>query len=358
MNRVVLVMITRDDSRHVDRALRSATPFVDEALVLDLGSNDDTAERAEAGGARVVSATWADDPSLVWNHALALAGGDWHVVLEPHEWIDAGGVALRELRVLAPDVVGLVEVVPGASARGLDAPSLQARLLPSFVRFAGRFRPEPVYPGARTWRSPVIMASDDAQPSLWSQDRELLGAAVSQALAVQPDDPRLLAEYGRWQRAEGDPSAAAGTFARAADVVGPEVLERHAYVVETLDALRAARRFHDAIALVDAEKANWADSPDFSFVVGDLFFEMILTEPALGPQLAPLVESCWRRCMSMGDRPDLPGSLTGRGSFLAAQSLGVLHLTMGHREESAHWFGKADDLRTAVPFAAKPRLLG
>lgn len=358
MNRVVLVMITRDDSRHVERAIRSARPHVDEVLVLDLGSYDDTVARAENCGARVVSAAWDDDPSLVWNHALALAGGDWHVVLEPHEWIDAGAQVLAELMHMAPDVVGLVEVVPGAAARGLDAPSLQARLLPAHVRFAGRFRPEPVYPGARTWRSPVIIASDDAQFSTWAQDRALLGAAVSQALSVQPDDPRLLAEMGRWQRAEGDHSAAAGSFARAADVVGPEIVERHAYVVETLDALRAARRFRDALALVDAEKANWADSADFSYVVGDLFFEMILAEPSHARQLGPLVESCWRRCLTIGDRPELPGALTGRGSFLAAQSLGVLHLTLGHREESAHWFGKADELRLAAPYAVKPRLLG
>lgn len=358
MNRVVLVMITRDDSRHVERAIRSVRGYVDEALVLDLGSYDDTVARAEKAGARVVSAAWADDPSLVWNHALALAGGDWHVVLEPHEWVDTGAQALQELRVIAPDVVGLVEVVPGAAARGLDAPSLQARLLPAHVRFAGRFRPEPVYPGARTWRSPVIVASDDSQLSTWAQDRELLGAAVSQALSVQPDDPRLLAELGRWQRTQGEPSDAAGSYARAADVVGPEIAERHAYVVETLDALRAARRFRDAIALVDAEMPAWADSPDFAYVVGDLFFEMILAEPGHAPQLAPLAESCWRRCISIGDRPDLAGSLTGRGSFLAAQSLAVLHLTLGHREESAHWFGKADELRMAAPYAVKPRLLG
>ena len=47
-----------------------------------------------------------------------------------------------------------------------------------------------------------------------------------------------------------------------------------------------------------------------------------------------------------------------RGSFLAAQSLGVLHLTLGHPEESAHWFEKANELRMSAPYAAKPRLLG
>lgn len=358
MLRVAVVMITRDSSRHVERALEVVREVVDEMVVLDLDSRDDTVERAERAGARVVRADWVDDPSVLWNRALSTANADWHVVIEPHEWLDAGLPTLRALREVDPDSVGLVEVVPGASARGQDVASLQARILPGHVRYAGRFRPEPVYPGMRTWRTDVVLASDDAALFGWSHDRGLVGSAVRQALAVQPDDPRLLAELGRWQRAEGDPSGAAGSFARAADLVGVEILDRHAYVVEALDALRAARRFTDALALVDAEIAHWEQSADFAYVVGDLFFEMLLVDRSKATSLAPLAEAAWRRALALGDRPDLPGTLTGRGSFLAAQSLGVMHAALDHDEEAQHWWGKANELRMAAPYAARPRLLG
>lgn len=358
MQRVAVVMIARDDARHIERALRGVRHAVDDLVVLDLGSRDDTIARARRWGAGVVSATWSDDPSDVWNRALSAANADWHVILEPHEWLDKGAEAIAALRDVVPDAVGLVEVAPGAAGRGRDASDWQPRALPGSVRYAGRYRPEPLFPGRRTWRIPAVIARDDNLVFGWSHDRDLVGAAVRQALAVQPDDPRLLAELGRWQRAEGDPSGAAGSFARAADLVGADVLDRHGYVVETLDALRAARRFTDALALVDAETRRWGHSADYAYVVGDLFFEMLLVDRHKAGTLGPLAEACWRRALAMGDRPELPGALTGRGSFLAAQALGILHATLHHPEEARHWWEKADELRLAAPHAARPRLLG
>lgn len=358
MYRVALVMITRDDARHVERALASAQPHVDEMVVLDLGSNDETVQRAEALGARVEHFTWSEDPSVLWNRALSATDAAWNVILEPHEWIDEGRAALSELRQIGPDSVGLVEVVPGAAARGTDAPSLQPRILPAGVRYAGRYRCEPLYPGMRTWRTPLVMASDDAKVFGWSVHRDLVGGAVQQALSVEPNNPLLLAAYGRWQRAEGQPGGAADTFARAADAVGRSDPSRHLYVIETLDALRAAHRFGDALALVDAELPNQEASPDFSYLVGDLFLEMIIEDRHKAKSLAPMAEACWRKAMSIGDRPELEGALTGRGSFLAAQSMYVLHTIMGHPQEAEYWLEKAAQLREAAPYAPRPRLLG
>lgn len=351
-------MVARDHARHVERALASARPYVDEMVVLDLGSNDDTVARAESLGARVEHLAWAEDPALLWNRALAAARAEWHVVLEPHEWIDTGGEELLSLREVGPDSVGLVEVVPGAAATGADVVSLQPRVLPGAVRYAGRFRAEPVYPGMGTWRPDIVIASDEAEVFGWSHDRDLVGAAVQQAVAMQPHNALLLAELGRWQRAEGDHAGAADSFARAADAVGRADAARHAYVIETLDALRAAGRFADALALVDEELPSQDQSPDFVYLVGDLFFEMILHDRTKSVSLAPMAEACWRKAMSIGDRPELPGTLTGRGSFLAAQAMYVMHSTLGHPQEADHWAEKAAELRRAAPYAVRPRLLG
>ncbi len=355
MNRVVLVMIARDDARHIDRALRSAKGQVDEMVVLDLGSRDATARFAREAGARVVPSRWSEDPSAVWNHALAEAGGDWHVLLESHEWLDAGAGSLAGLRELDPGMVGLAEVIRAQPARELPASALEPRILPGQVRFTGRFRPEPVYPGLRTWRTSVLIAADADRMCPWTQDRAVFGSVVAQALAVQPGDPRLLAERGCWQRAQGDLDGAAASFARAAEEAGPGSPERHRYVIEALDSLRAAGRFTDALALAGGEIAAWNDSPDFAYVLGDLFFGIMLGDPARAPQVAPLAESCWRRALTLGDRDELPGAMRGRGSFLAAQALALLSLTLGRAGAAQEWRERAEELRVRPLRAARPR---
>jgi hypothetical protein len=39
----------------------------------------------------------------------------------------------------------------------------------------------------------------------------------------------------------------------------------------------------------------------------------------------PMIESAWLRCLEIGERPDLEGSVAGRGSSLAARNLVVLY---------------------------------
>lgn len=345
MFRVAVVMVTRDDARGVERALLGVRPHVDELVVLDLGSLDDTVERATRCGARVVAASWCADRAAVRDVALDAADADWHVVLEAGEWLETGGPGLAALRTTAPEWVGLVDVVPGGASRGVAPVASQARILSGGVRYTGRHREEPATAGLPTWRPGVVFASDDTDPARWRHDRTSAEAVLLQALSVQPDDPRLLQQLADVQRSQGRGVEAAELYVAALSVTPDGAPWRHALVVDSLDTLRQTRRFREAITLMDAETARWPTSPDFAFVVGDLFLEMMLVEPRNAPQLAPLAEASWRRCLEIGDRHDLPGTLTGRGSFLAAQNLYTLSLLLGREDVAHQWWATADRLR-------------
>lgn len=345
MATVAVVMIARDDARVIERALLSAKPYVDELVVLDLGSIDDTVERAARCGARVETASWRDDTSAVRNRALALSGADWNVVLEAREWIDGGGAGLRALAETTPDHVGLVTVIPGDHGRGLSPIALSPRLLPAGVRYMGRRPEEPVLDGLHPLRSGVVIAGDDLEPARWRHDRTIMETVLLQGLSVRPGDPEMLMDLAEVLRADGRLVEALDTYLEVLGRLEPDHPRRHELVIETLDAARAARRFSIGIALMDEHMAAWRDSPDFAYVVGDLFFEMLLAEPAHAAQLAPLAKSCWTRCLDMGDRPELAGSLTGRGSFLAAQNLYTLHLLLGQEDEAMGWWDVANRLR-------------
>lgn len=345
MATVAVVMITRDDARVVERALLSAKPYVDDLVVLDLGSLDDTAERASRCGARVETTSWREDTSAIRNEALALSACDWNVVLEAREWIDGGGAGLRALVETPPDHAGLVTVIPGDHGRGLSPVALAPRLLPASVRYMGRRPEEPVLDGLQPLRTGVVIASDDLEPARWRHDRTIMETVLLQGLSVRPGDPEMLMDLGEVLRADGRLVPALDAYLEALGRMEPDHPRRHELVIEALDAARAARRFAVGIALMDEHMAAWRDSPDFSYVVGDLFFEMLLAEPNHATQLAPLAVSCWTRCLDMGDRADLCGAVTGRGSFLAAQSLYTLYLVLGQDDVATGWWDVANRLR-------------
>src|SRR5690349_20790912 len=90
MIRLALVMIVRDEAARIARCLDSARPLVDDIVVLDTGSRDDTAAIARVHGARVFAFDWCDDFAAARNAALDYSGADWNLVLDADEWIAAG----------------------------------------------------------------------------------------------------------------------------------------------------------------------------------------------------------------------------------------------------------------------------
>jgi len=54
-----------------------------------------------------------------------------------------------------------------------------------------------------------------------------------------------------------------------------------------------------------------------------------------------MIESSWLRALEIGERPDLQDSVSGRGSFLAAHNLAVLHESLGDGARAQHWRDEA-----------------
>ena len=82
---VSLCMITRNEEGSVGLAIKSVLALVDEVIVVDTGSQDNTRIIAEGYGARVIDMPWQDDFAAARNIALAEATGDWILVLDADE---------------------------------------------------------------------------------------------------------------------------------------------------------------------------------------------------------------------------------------------------------------------------------
>lgn len=99
--RVSLCMITRNEQRFLPECLQRARDAVDEIVIVDTGSTDDTIAIAESFGAKVLHRAWDDDFSAPRNLGLQHATGDWILVLDADELL-LGDAALR-IRELVRD---------------------------------------------------------------------------------------------------------------------------------------------------------------------------------------------------------------------------------------------------------------
>ena len=78
--------IVKDSAQDLARSLKSFAEFVDEIIVVDTGSADDTVAVAESFGAKIFHEAWADDFSAPRNLALSKVTGDWIVFLDADEF--------------------------------------------------------------------------------------------------------------------------------------------------------------------------------------------------------------------------------------------------------------------------------
>ncbi|MDP9799904.1 GT2 family glycosyltransferase [Catenuloplanes nepalensis] len=98
-------MIVRDEAASIGASIDAVTPFVDEVVVYDTGSVDDTVAVARAHGARVIDGFWDEHFGDARNRAIAHCTGRWVL------WVDADETAAGD-----PDALRRRLSAPGGPA--------------------------------------------------------------------------------------------------------------------------------------------------------------------------------------------------------------------------------------------------
>lgn len=84
---VSLCLIARNEEASIGMAIKSVLALVDEVIVVDTGSTDNTRIIAEGYGARIMDVAWSDDFAAVRNVGLDEASCDWVLVLDADEFL-------------------------------------------------------------------------------------------------------------------------------------------------------------------------------------------------------------------------------------------------------------------------------
>lgn len=82
-----LCMIVRNEAFFLRDCLSQAAPHVDDIVIVDTGSSDNTRDIAREFTDRLYEFEWRDDFAAARNHALERADGDWIIVLDADEVI-------------------------------------------------------------------------------------------------------------------------------------------------------------------------------------------------------------------------------------------------------------------------------
>ena len=215
-----LAMLARNEADRIEASLTSVAGFVDEMVVLDTGSSDDTVAIARRCGAVVHQMAWPGDFAPARNRCLELVQGDWVLVLDADERLRPEAIPPLRALIAEPDllVVTLLRQELGAAQSPYSSVSRLFRRHPA-IRWSGRYHAmvddsvAALQAAEPHWRiaqcpEPALLHSGYGAAFLADGSKaRRLRQAMEAALEEQPGDPYACAKLGALLVQEGDRAA-------------------------------------------------------------------------------------------------------------------------------------------------------
>ncbi len=96
--KITLCMIVRDEEKYIEQCLKNAFQFVDDAVIVDTGSQDRTKEIIKKfNNVTLIDCKWENDFSKARNLSLEHATGNWILMLDADEFIEGDSNEIRKI---------------------------------------------------------------------------------------------------------------------------------------------------------------------------------------------------------------------------------------------------------------------
>lgn len=258
-------LIVRDEEANLPACLASLQGLVDEVVVYDTGSTDDTIAVARAAGAHVIEGYWDDDFSRARNAAKEYCKGRWILWVDADERVIGNPVTLRRRLMAPPNVEAYNVTIENLMGSGAGARAMHVAcrvFLRDVAHWEGRLHEQVQGPGGRRL-APVEHLEDirlEHRGYLNSvmQERDKTSRNIRLAQA-ELDAPGVDRSYALMNL--GRSLLTAGRFQEAADVceqalgVASNLTITRVALQSGIDALTALKRLDEALVWIQRLRA-------------------------------------------------------------------------------------------------------
>jgi len=185
-------MIVRNEERFLPQCLKSVQGVVDDMVVVDTGSTDNTIEIARSFNARVYEHPWENNFAKARNQSLSYVHSDWVLILDADEELDKdAGPILRE--ALKGDEYNAIAGTVISYHRGGMAKHTSIRVvrnLPTGVYWHRRVHNQIMFPGfAQFFPFAIYHHGYNLSPEEMQAKDKRTYKLLRVSLKEEPDDP-------------------------------------------------------------------------------------------------------------------------------------------------------------------------
>ncbi len=343
-NGISLCMIVKDEGKCLDRCLRSISDKVDEIVVVDTGSTDDSQAIARLYRAEIIDMEWNGDFSEARNLSLAAASYSWILVLDADEvwtqmectkselleWLEAGSQEVWGYWIKVTSLLGTM-----GEERVTDEVCRLFRNDPR-IAFRGRIHEEvassiqAIIPGGIGHSDIEVVHYgylDDVIAAKGKNERNM--QLIRQALQQAPDREELLyALAAEWFQQARYEEAIRLLLPLLAQLL-PECGYHSDVVLKTAYTWRELGHYGRALAVVETWAPLYGDFPDLLELGAVLELDHARADNALG----------WlKQAKSAASTAGRYTSVSGAGTYRALTLEGMAYEQTGrwHEAEAAY----------------------
>lgn len=340
MSKISLVMIVKNEENNLRNCLTSVRKFVNEIVIVDTGSTDNTQEIARDFGANVYEFSWSADFSAARNFALSKSTSDWNLILDADEQILNWDKEYVNNIIQSEKFIGRIHIVNQFIQNNEERQSREwiSRLLPSGVFYTGKIHEQVVSDLPRTELPIEVFHTGYYHTDKSARNLELLQSELTR----QPTSAYIHYQLARQYKTMKLQKEAARFFKesyRLAD--GTEGFFTD-LVVNYLYVLIDLKQFYPAFEIIDRMNVPLGNSPDFQFVCGLFYMNFVLSDTAKNIDFLPLIERSYLICIALGENNEKE-IVTGTSSFLAAYNLGVYYEMFNQKDKAIQFYEMSAD---------------
>ena len=336
-NKLSLVMIVKDEEKVLERCLKSVQCIVDEMIIVDTGSKDQTIQIAKKFGAKVYTFDWINDFSKARNFALSKASHYYRLILDADEYILSYDQEWMEQN-FKQNQIGVVTLLDWFQKDGEEkqSKSYLSRIIPQDTYYTGTIH-EQVDSSLSRVRVPIQIAHDGyLHQDKSERNLEVLRKAIEQT----PQDSYLLYQLAHTLFVSNHIEEAYKYFHQYYNVSEKDESYRCGAIVDYLYNLMAVGKLEEGLYLIEQEEKRYKDSPDFYFVCGHFYRELVLSDINKYIQFLPRIEASFLKCLEIGETTKYD-SVVGTGSYQAAYNLGTWYEVSGDINKARNYYKEA-----------------
>ncbi len=333
--KVSLCMIVKNEEINLSKCLDSIIGYIDEIVIVDTGSTDQTKEIARKYTDKVFDYTWCDDFAKARNYSLSKANNDWVLILDADEIIlRFDKKSVYDFIQSNPMIVGRIKIINPFQGEKEEN---------KYIERVNRLFNRKYYCYEGTIHEQVV-ANDGSQYSMIPVEIEVehigyldevigftnkLERNISLLLISiknNPTDAYLHYQIGKSYYKKRDFQKAYESFANSISLCTDFRLEYVEDLVESYGyTLLKCEKYSEAMELKKYQ-VYYENSPDYNFVMALIYMN--------NGRFQEAVES-FENCIG-----DKEGKLEGINSYLPNYNIGVIYEALGINETAIMHYQK------------------